>query len=644
VGSLSGISFVLVAPPEPWPCFVTPLRRPVEPLVHTPERVKAACIGGVRVVDDPVGKHERAHTWCFAGVGGDVGACHRRELTRCRVEDFCCDCAVVVVDTAGTLLLLGKRRVKIVVEVAAQRRHPRECPAHAALVSLQRGNRGAGDCDHRHVVVLKVHRETVEAVRNSRTRWAAACVLGNPAQEGLFNTLMSMISQDSQDQLYEFTDKNGSGSGKMGSIINRLRGTPTIFNTHVIDDSRQVRYQEKNRRFIHVIPDTSTKKIHTAIDLIGMRYGLLGQEYEDHVVSNADKERAKEIVSIVFDKLLEHSKPLKPKESGVKISFTKSIAYGIHRGQDTSEWSMTVMDRMMRYLAIITKINMDSRPRIVDTETAKFYPISTFADLKETLELMAVASTMLRPYIANWYNIVFLPACKELADEPRKLTKEVEAEYGQKTEITIMQENEIGLTSKELAEKTYEILGMPLSVREVRDQYLYPLVNMGVINSTRSVINKSENLYSPVEDSVFSLFDNDADFRLKMTDCKLYPDKSFLEEEFRTIVKHEDKWGVKNGKNEHSENGNSDNGQRQKQTQRYRLLDADGIEIIASEMIDRYLNDPETCFIKAYPEFNTDSNNNKEAEEDKENTQKIHPFCPPVLRTFSNNPIEEHMF
>jgi hypothetical protein len=27
-------------------------------------------------------------------------------------------------------------------------------------------------------VVLKVHSETVEAIRNSRTSWAAACVLG----------------------------------------------------------------------------------------------------------------------------------------------------------------------------------------------------------------------------------------------------------------------------------------------------------------------------------------------------------------------------------------------------------------------------------------------------------------------------------
>ena len=107
------------------------------------------------------------------------------------------------------------------------------------------------------------------------------------AQEGLFNTLMSMISQDSNDQLYEFSDK--SNTGKIGSKINRLRGTPTIFNTQVIDDTRQVRYQEKNRRLIHVIPNTSTEKIHSAMGLIGQRYGLVDEEYGIQVVSGADK-------------------------------------------------------------------------------------------------------------------------------------------------------------------------------------------------------------------------------------------------------------------------------------------------------------------------------------------------------------------
>src|SRR5919202_2637692 len=105
---------------------------------------------------------------------------------------------------------------------------------------------------------------------------------------------------------------------------------------------------------------------------------------------------------------------------------------------------MTITDRTMRYLAIITKVNMDSRPKILDTQTGRFYPISTFEDLKETLQLMRMASSMVRPYIANWYNKVFLPGFKELPSEPNKLTKEGINRNSEKEEIFIMRENDIG--------------------------------------------------------------------------------------------------------------------------------------------------------------------------------------------------------
>ena len=86
---------------------------------------------------------------------------------------------------------------------------------------------------------------------------------------------------------------------------------------------------------------------------------------------------------------------------------------------------------------------------------------------------------------------------------------------------------------------------IPISVDGVRKQYLYPLANMGVINSTRSVINRSENLYSPVEDSIFSLFDDDRDFRLKILDHRLYPSRNVLEDEYSIFVKDDAKGGRK---------------------------------------------------------------------------------------------------
>ncbi len=67
-------------------------------------------------------------------------------------------------------------------------------------------------------------------------------------------------------------------------------------------------------------------------------------------------------------------------------------------------WSMTVLTRLLNYIAIITKVNMDSRPKIVDTQTGVFYPISIYDDLKEALEIMETASLSIRPYQQEWYN------------------------------------------------------------------------------------------------------------------------------------------------------------------------------------------------------------------------------------------------
>ena len=128
-------------PPKPQPRFIPPIRCPVEPLVHSPERVEAARVGGVCVVDDAVGECERAHARSLAGIGGDVGAGHGQIAYASRVG-YCAERVVVVVDAAGALLLLGERGVEVVIEITVQRRGPRERPAHAALY-LERGVWGA---------------------------------------------------------------------------------------------------------------------------------------------------------------------------------------------------------------------------------------------------------------------------------------------------------------------------------------------------------------------------------------------------------------------------------------------------------------------------------------------------------------------
>src|SRR2546427_6409610 len=71
---------VLVVAAPPGARLVAPLGCAVEPLVHTPEAVQSARIGGIGVVDDAVLAHERAHARLLARVRGHVGSGHGREL------------------------------------------------------------------------------------------------------------------------------------------------------------------------------------------------------------------------------------------------------------------------------------------------------------------------------------------------------------------------------------------------------------------------------------------------------------------------------------------------------------------------------------------------------------------------------------
>src|SRR5262249_36659429 len=108
---------VLVVAAPPGSRLVASPGGAVEPLVHAPETVQSARIGGVGVVDDAVLERERAHTRPFAPVRGRVGSAGGREPGD-RLRDLCrvqCVAAapVVVFDAPVALLLLGDRDLEV---------------------------------------------------------------------------------------------------------------------------------------------------------------------------------------------------------------------------------------------------------------------------------------------------------------------------------------------------------------------------------------------------------------------------------------------------------------------------------------------------------------------------------------------------
>ena len=162
-------------------------------------------------------------------------------------------------------------------------------------------------------------------------------------------------------------------------------------------------------------------KYEEAMRQITIKLGGIPDDFES-IVSSKDIKKSKEIIEKLCKKLQEHNQKLLDNDitgNGVKIPYA-SILYPVLPTSDS--WSMTVLTRLLNYIAIITKVNMDSRPKVVDIQTGVFYPISIYDDLKEALEIMETASLSIRPYQQEWLTNVFLPAFEELDPEPNSKT------------------------------------------------------------------------------------------------------------------------------------------------------------------------------------------------------------------------------
>src|SRR3989454_3098126 len=113
------VVLVVAAPPEAG--LVAPLGRAVEPLVHAPQAVHAARIGGIGVVDHAVLECERAQALPLtderrpvgAGRGCDLGG--RPLLARLQQRLLVLGTEVVFHDV-GPLLLRSPRRLQVVAE------------------------------------------------------------------------------------------------------------------------------------------------------------------------------------------------------------------------------------------------------------------------------------------------------------------------------------------------------------------------------------------------------------------------------------------------------------------------------------------------------------------------------------------------
>src|SRR5919106_4008611 len=117
----------------------------------------------------------------------------------------------------------------------------------------------------------------------------------------LFETLMPLLSHDRPEVEYEFVD-TFNGIKTHGNV---LRGSPAVVFTAARDYTNSPRYPEIQRRFLITNPQMSQEKYHNAIECITTKYSLPDYAYQQVVVSDQEKDIAKNIIVNVQNRIVD---------------------------------------------------------------------------------------------------------------------------------------------------------------------------------------------------------------------------------------------------------------------------------------------------------------------------------------------------
>jgi hypothetical protein len=196
-------------------------------------------------------------------------------------------------------------------------------------------------------------------------------------------------------------------------------------------------------------------------------------------------------------------------------------------------------------------------------------PLATFDDLKEAMSLIE-HNNGVRSYILKWYNDVFLSAY-ELKTEP---------DSKQTRNGNLLTENRIAVTSRDLIEKTAEVEDKKLGSKSILETYIIPLINLNVISSEPSVLDGRANIYYPVKSknqnkNLFDFANSNnisESFRIRIENSVIFPNEIYIMHEIDRVL-----------------NYSSD--------KRDRLVDHNAIERSVQEIVSRYYNNSDECFI-----------------------------------------------
>lgn len=355
----------------------------------------------------------------------------------------------------------------------------------------------------------------------------------------LFSALMPLLSHDRYEAEYKYVDTNAG----IKTYKNLLRGWPCFIFAQAVDYSKHERWPEVQRRFIITNPKMDSKqKYQEAIHLIMQKNCLPDFIYQKQVVSDDEKQRAKEIVYYLCDKIAKVCRPLRPGANNIFVPYQEAVESALSKEQ-TSD--MAAAKRFSAFLSLLPMINIHKRPHIIvhtdrkdgEGPSIETLPLATFDDLKDAKYITQYSSGV-RPYILQWYYEILISCYKE-QNAPASKEKMVGKH------LQTISENRKGVTTAELIAATKAKNGKSYTSKQLHESFIYPLMNHGYIDSIPSEIDHRTNIYFPSaeevatvekdtkENIVFSTKSDNRqnsyeDYKVNLRDVTLFPDKEYI--------------------------------------------------------------------------------------------------------------------
>jgi hypothetical protein len=353
-------------------------------------------------------------------------------------------------------------------------------PIEDRLWKLKASNKAAGNDENKRRELQKKLNQLLDGAGTLIDLSNKILLFLEPPHRELWSLIKPILSHDDREIEFPYVDRIEG----VGLVVKRIvvRGWPACIFCSARDESSWQVWPEIESRFLIVSPNMNKQKYFESNVLIAQRKGLPNIVQQKLIISDEDKELAKECFLYLRDEIQQRSAGgVTGKSSTVWIPFGQLLAEILpsNKGSDSRS-----TNRIFALLNIIPLTKAHLRPKLV--YGLELLVVATLEDLREVLHITQDVTGM-PVYKLKFYKEIFLPLFRS------KGAPDVGGEG--KVERTI------AITSREICDyynSTKDV--KPITVDNLKKTFLDELLNHGYIEQETSAVNAKQNIYYPLVD------------------------------------------------------------------------------------------------------------------------------------------------